>query len=72
MKKLSLEMLRFTSGEVLQRSEMKKITGGGRWKCVCSGSPGTYTGTYSSYDAAMSSALTWCASNYATCTEAIA
>jgi len=30
MKKLSLEMLRLTSGEVLQRSEMKKISGGGR------------------------------------------
>jgi hypothetical protein len=30
MKKLSLEMLRLTSGEVLQRSEMKKITGGYR------------------------------------------
>jgi len=28
MKKPSLEMLRLTSGEVLQRSEMKKITGG--------------------------------------------
>ncbi len=28
MKKLSLEMLRLTSGEVLERSQMKKITGG--------------------------------------------
>ncbi len=28
MKKLSLEMLRLTSDEVLQRSQMKKITGG--------------------------------------------
>lgn len=28
MKKLSLEMLRLTSEEVLQRSQMKKITGG--------------------------------------------
>ena len=28
MKKLSLEMLRLTSDEVLHRSQMKKITGG--------------------------------------------
>jgi hypothetical protein len=28
MKKLSLKMLRLTSGEVLERSQMKKITGG--------------------------------------------
>ena len=28
MKKLSLEMLRLTSEEVLERSQMKKITGG--------------------------------------------
>jgi len=28
MKKLSLEMLRLTSDEVLQRSQMKKISGG--------------------------------------------
>lgn len=28
MKKLSLEMLRLTSDEVLERSQMKKITGG--------------------------------------------
>jgi len=28
MKKLSIEMLRLTSDEVLQRSQMKKITGG--------------------------------------------
>ncbi|MFC0261890.1 hypothetical protein [Fontibacter flavus] len=28
MKKLNLEMLRLTSDEVLERSQMKKITGG--------------------------------------------
>jgi len=28
MKKLSLEMLRLTSDEVLERSQMRKITGG--------------------------------------------
>jgi hypothetical protein len=40
MKKLSLEMLRLTSDEVLERSQMKKITGGyGTGNCshsVCS------------------------------------
>lgn len=39
MKKLSLEMLRLTSDDVLERSQMKKITGGysgggaGSYKC---------------------------------------
>ena len=38
MKKLSLEMLRLTSDEVLERSQMKKITGGygvgcSMWSC---------------------------------------
>ncbi|SDD87497.1 hypothetical protein SAMN04488104_10932 [Algoriphagus faecimaris] len=31
MKKLSLEMLRLSTEEVLERSQMKKITGGGIW-----------------------------------------
>ncbi|WP_373521951.1 hypothetical protein [Aquiflexum sp.] len=38
MKKLSLEMLRLTSDEVLGRSQMKKITGGSgncKWICTC-------------------------------------
>jgi hypothetical protein len=67
MKKLSLEMLKLTSDEVLQRGQMKMITGGERYRCTCTDSVGSYTGNYSSYDAAMSSALTWCASNHANC-----
>lgn len=40
MKKLSLEMLRLTSDEVLHRSQMKKITGGyGSWVCTCGNNP---------------------------------
>ena len=42
MKKLSLEMLRLTSGELLGRSQMKKITGGsggGAWICTCGNNP---------------------------------
>ena len=35
MKKLSLEMLRLTSDEVLERSQMKKITGGYTYTCYC-------------------------------------
>jgi len=35
MKKLSLEMLRLTSDEVLDRSQMKKITGGYDFQCHC-------------------------------------
>lgn len=40
MKKLSIEMLRLTSEEVLERSQMKKITGGyggGKYKCCTTG-----------------------------------
>ncbi len=37
MKKLSLEMLRLTSDEVLKRSQMKKITGGYTYTCHCGG-----------------------------------
>ena len=39
MKKLSLEMLRLTSDEVLGRSQMKKITGGQSWICTCGDNP---------------------------------
>jgi len=48
MKKLSLEMLRLTSGEVLQRSEMKKITGGygGCTTCYTYDSNLVQNGTY--------------------------
>jgi natural product precursor len=35
MKKLSLVMLRLTSDEVLDRSQMKKITGGYDFQCHC-------------------------------------
>ncbi|TVP50464.1 MAG: hypothetical protein EA341_07335 [Mongoliibacter sp.] len=47
MKKLSLEMLRLTSDEVLGRSQMKKITGGNDnvYYCQCFDSAGnTYGG----------------------------
>jgi hypothetical protein len=39
MKKLSLEMLRLTSDEILGRSQMKKITGGQSWICTCGNNP---------------------------------
>jgi len=49
MKKLSLEMLRLTSEEVLQRSQMKMVLGGGRFYCTCSGGGvGSWHGTYNS------------------------
>jgi natural product precursor len=35
MKKLSLEMLKLTLDEVLDRSQMKNILGGAYWKCHC-------------------------------------
>ncbi|TDK51100.1 hypothetical protein [Algoriphagus formosus] len=40
MKKLSLEMLRLSTNEILERSQMKKITGGngnGFYQCTCNG-----------------------------------
>lgn len=48
MKKLSLEMLGLTSDEILERSQMKKITGGARFSCTCTGSVGSWEGNYSS------------------------
>ena len=43
MKKLSLEMLKLTSEEVLERSQMKNITGDGYWHCRCSPSSSPFT-----------------------------
>ncbi len=58
MKKLSLEMLRLTSDEVLEKSQMKKITGGygSVWYCYCthsSGNYGHYAALYPSGEAAL-------------------
>ncbi|EMS34257.1 hypothetical protein C943_04075 [Mariniradius saccharolyticus AK6] len=39
MKKISLEMLRLTPDEVLERSQMKQITGGRAWRCTCGNNP---------------------------------
>lgn len=43
MKKLSLEMLRLSTNEILERSQMKKILGGGFWHCRCSSSGPRFT-----------------------------
>ncbi|SEG23021.1 hypothetical protein SAMN03080598_02980 [Algoriphagus boritolerans DSM 17298 = JCM 18970] len=42
MEKLSLEMLRLSSDEVLKREQMAKIQGGDFWQCNCGhvGDPG--------------------------------
>ncbi|WP_288373267.1 hypothetical protein [uncultured Algoriphagus sp.] len=41
MKKLSLEMLRLSTEEVLERSQMARVTGGNwaYWHCSCGGGP---------------------------------
>lgn len=41
MKKLSLEMLRLTSEEVIDRTQMANVKGGGWefWHCSCGGGP---------------------------------
>jgi natural product precursor len=70
MKKLSLEMLRLTSDEVLHRSQMKKITGGyGTVSvyCHCTGSVGAWSGTYSSWDAVRAAVVANCASEAGYC-----
>lgn len=40
-------MLRLTSDEVLERSQMKKITGGATYNCRCTAGIGSWTGNYS-------------------------
>ncbi|MCL6258541.1 hypothetical protein M3O96_05545 [Aquiflexum sp. TKW24L] len=66
MKKLSLEMLRLTSDEVLQRSQMKKITGGYGWSvyyCKCISGNDTFNpnaGYFPSMNAAISFTLNRC------------
>ncbi|KPQ15783.1 MAG: hypothetical protein HLUCCX10_08745 [Algoriphagus marincola HL-49] len=71
MKKLNLEMLRLSTEEVLERSQMKKITGGYggtyNYYCTCKGSVGTWYGNYSSPNGALDSISNWCASGYGTC-----
>ncbi len=70
MKKLSLEMLRLTSDEVLQRSQMKKITGGygnHNYKCLCTGgSVGQWSGAYTGWGH-LNSILTHCSSGTGSC-----
>jgi natural product precursor len=70
MKKLNLEMLRLTSADVLERSQMKKITGGygaRTFSCHCIGSVGAWSGTYSGWGSAMQAVQYWCASGSGTC-----
>jgi hypothetical protein len=70
MKKLSLEMLRLTSDEVLQRSQMKKITGGGKYYCECTAGPGKWEGNYGSDMEAARAIGTWCEGGMGTCSGA--
>ena len=46
MKKLNLEMLRLTSADVLERSQMKKITGGYGGSSCCVHLRSTGNGSY--------------------------
>jgi hypothetical protein len=69
MKKLSLEMLRLSSEEVLGRSPMKSIVGGGRFRCVCYQSTGSWTGNYRDKATAEANGGGHCESGIAQCTE---
>ncbi|WP_291785095.1 hypothetical protein [Cecembia sp.] len=71
MKKLSLEMLRLTSDEVLGRSQMKKITGGygGNYRyCHCTTGAGSWSGYYSSDQAAANAVAQYCEGGNGACT----
>lgn len=64
MKKLSLEMLRLTSDEVLHRSQMKKITGGyGNCYLTCD----DWTRSMQVNDCSTSSRELYCGTTSATC-----
>lgn len=71
MKKLSLEMLRLTSEEVLGRNQMKKITGGLRWTCTCSMGPGQWSANYATAEAAWLALGEWCEGGAGGCTPAM-
>ncbi len=71
MEKFNVEKLKLTSDEVLERSQMKKITGGygtHNYSCRCSGSVGPWTGYYRTPLGALNAISTWCASGYGSCT----
>lgn len=67
MKKLSLEMLRLSTNEILERSQMKAIVGGGRFRCNCVGSVGSWSGTYSDHSNAVAAGTQHCSSGVAEC-----
>jgi natural product precursor len=69
MKKLSLEMLRLTSDEVLGRSQMKSVIGGAMFRCTCYNSVGSWTGNYSDKATAEAYGGGNCASGIAQCRE---
>lgn len=71
MKKLSLEMLRLSSEEVLGRSQMKSVIGGTRFRCTCYNSVGSWTGNYSDKATAEAQGGGDCASGVAQCREII-
>ena len=69
MKKLSLEMLRLSSEEVLGRSQMKSVLGGARFRCTCYNSVGEWTGNYSDHSTAVAQGGQNCATGIAECWE---
>jgi natural product precursor len=72
MKKLSLEMLKLSSEEVLERSQMKSVIGGARFRCNCYNSTGSWTGNYSDQATAEANGGGHCESGIAQCYEIIA
>jgi len=63
-------MLRLTSEEVLQRIQMKKISGGYGGvsvHCTCHGNVGNWWGTYSSWGAIQSAISAYCGIGNGTC-----
>ena len=71
MKKLSLEMLRLSTNEILERSQMKSVIGGARFRCTCYNSVGSWTGNYSDKATAEAQGGGNCATGIAQCREII-
>lgn len=71
MKKLNLEKLKLIADDVLQRDQMTTIYGGSdscpRYSCRCTGSVGSWEGTYCSPQDVAAAIIYWCASSAGVC-----
>jgi hypothetical protein len=64
---LSSGIFRLSTHEIFERSQMKSIIGAGRFRCVCVGSVGSWTGSYSDEANAVAAGTQHCSSGVAEC-----